>query len=178
MIGSPVQVRAWMVLVLGVSLMAVGAWVAWTWQANHYRAELAGQAEAYQREREASALAVIDWQKAEQGRRQALEDRLQVVDETHFKEFSDAQKNISQLRDRLATADLRLSVLLATSSGSGGVPAATGAGGVVHGAARGELDPAAAQRVVAIAGDGDQGLIALAACQAMMGFRFASVVSL
>ncbi|WP_301842743.1 hypothetical protein U9R80_16720 [Pseudomonas sp. JQ170C] len=42
----------------------------------------------------------------------------------------------------------------------------TGAGVVVHGVARGELVPAAAQRIVAIAGDGDQGLIALQACQA------------
>ncbi len=46
-----------------------------------------------------------------------------------------------------------------------GLPAATGPGRVDHGEARAELDPAAAQRIVAIAGDGDQGLIALAACQ-------------
>ena len=31
---------------------------------------------------------------------------------------------------------------------------------------RGELDPAAAQRIVAITGDGDEGLKALQACQA------------
>jgi hypothetical protein len=36
---------------------------------------------------------------------------------------------------------------------------------VVHGAARGELDPAAAQRIVAITSDGDEGLKALQACQ-------------
>ena len=60
---------------------------------------------------------------------------------------------------------MRLSVLLAVPGGGGGLPAATGAGGVDHGEARGELDPAAAQRIVAIASDGDQGLIALAACQ-------------
>ncbi|MNJ21236.1 Bacteriophage lysis protein [compost metagenome] len=135
-------------------------------QAAEARQQLAEQASTYQREREASALAVIDWQKGEQGRRQVLEARLKEVDETHFKEFSDAQKNISRLRDRLATADLRLSVLLAAPGGNSGLSAATGAGGVVHGAARGELDPAAAQRIVAITGDGDQGLTALAACQA------------
>ncbi|WP_442109157.1 lysis system i-spanin subunit Rz [Pseudomonas sp. NUPR-001] len=134
--------------------------------AAEVRQELADQGLAYQREREAAAMAVIDWQKGEQGRRQVLEARLKSLDETHFKEFSDAQKNISLLRDRLATADLRLSVLLATPSGGSGVSATTNAGGVVHGAARGELDPAHAQRIVVITGDGDEGLIALRACQA------------
>ncbi|WP_308447998.1 lysis system i-spanin subunit Rz [Pseudomonas protegens] len=101
------------------------------------------------------------------GARCALEDRLQANDETHYKELRDAQSNQVRLRDKLATTELRLSVLLASTAtdGGGGLPAATGAGGLVHGAARAELDPAAAQRIVAIAGEGDQGLIALRACQ-------------
>jgi hypothetical protein len=37
---------------------------------------------------------------------------------------------------------------------------------VVHGRARAQLGPAHAQRIVAITDAGDQGLIALAACQA------------
>jgi hypothetical protein len=36
---------------------------------------------------------------------------------------------------------------------------------VVHGTHRAELDPAHAQRIVDITGDGDRGLIALRACQ-------------
>jgi hypothetical protein len=74
---------------------------------------------------------------------------------------------VLQRHGRLATADLRLSVFLntAASGGSSGVSATAGTCGVVHGGARAELAPAAAQRIVAIAGDGDQGLIALAACQ-------------
>jgi hypothetical protein len=46
------------------------------------------------------------------------------------------------------------------------VPAATGAGGVVHGVVRADLDPAHAQRIIAITDNGDRGLIALQACQA------------
>ncbi|MFK0090765.1 lysis protein [Pseudomonas sp. NPDC090755] len=155
-------------IALGLSLMAAGTWMAWEWQTNHYRAELASQAEAYQRECEAAARAVVDWQEAEKGRRQTLEVRLRTVDEAHFKEFSDAQRNISRLRDLLAIAGLRLSVLLASPApgNDSRLPAATGASSVVHGASRGELDPTVARRVLAIAGDGDQGLIALQACQA------------
>ena len=150
-------------LVLG---LALGAWAAWAWQANRYGQQLAAQSEANQRERERAAVAVIDWQDRQQVERRALEDRLQVNDETHYKELRNAQTDQARLRDRLATADVRLSVLLAAPGGGGGLSTTTGAGSVVHGAARGELDPAAAQRIFAIAGDGDQGLIALRACQA------------
>jgi len=149
-------------LVLG---LALGACAAWAWQSNRYGQQLAAQAEANQRDREQAAVAVIDWQDRQQVERRALEDRLQVNDETHYKELRNAQTDQARLRDRLATADVRLSVLLAAPGGGGGLPAATGAGGVDHAEARAELDPAVAQRIVAIAGDGDQGLIALAACQ-------------
>jgi len=46
------------------------------------------------------------------------------------------------------------------------VPAGTEAVGVVHRGARVRLDPAYAQRIIAITDAGDQGLIALKACQA------------
>ncbi|AZC17599.1 lysis system i-spanin subunit Rz [Pseudomonas sp. CMR5c] len=151
-------------LVLG---FALGGWLAWSWQANAYDRALAEQAEAYSTDREQAATAVINWQGEQQDTRRTLEDRLQANDETHYKELRDAQSNQARLRDRLATAELRLSVLLnaTASGGSCGMPATAGTSGVDHGAARAELDPAAAQRIVAIAGDGDQGLIALAACQ-------------
>ena len=82
--------------------------------------------------------------------------------------LSDAQRDQDRLRDRLATADVRLSVLLsATDSASGcAMPATPGTRGVVHGSARVELDPAHAQRIIGITDAGDRGLIALAACQA------------
>ena len=151
-------------LVLG---FALGGWLAWTWQANAYGKDLADQAEAYSRDREQAATAVINWQETQQDARRALEDRLQANDETHYKELSDAQTNQARLRDQLATAGLRLSVLLntAASGSGGGVPGTAGTCGVVHGGTRTELGPAAAQRIVGITGDGDQGLIALAACQ-------------
>ncbi|MDT9642570.1 lysis protein [Pseudomonas protegens] len=158
----------WLLPVLALVLgFALGGWLAWTWQANAYGKDLADQAEAYSRDREQAATAVINWQETQQDARRALEDRLQANDETHYKELRDAQTNQARLRDRLATADVRLSVLLntAASGGGGGLPATAGTCGVVHGGTRAELDPAAAQRIVAIAGDGDQGLIALAACQ-------------
>ncbi|MFS1287465.1 lysis system i-spanin subunit Rz [Pseudomonas piscis] len=152
-------------LVLGLTL---GGWLAWSWQANAYGKALAEQAEAYSTDREQAATAVINWQGEQQDTRRTLEDRLQANDETHYKELRDAQSNQARLRDRLATAELRLSVLLntAASGGGGGLPATADTCGVVHGTARAELDPAPAQRIVVITGDGDQGLIALQACQA------------
>jgi len=85
--------------------------------------------------------------------------------------MNDAKQIQDRLRDRLATADLRLSVLVDaeafTAPGcNGGVREAAGTGGVVHGAVRARLDPAHAQRIIRITGDGDRALIALKACQA------------
>ena len=149
-------------------LMAGSGWAAWQWQANSYARQLAEQSEAYQRERESTATAVLDWQEAQQSARRELEDRLQANDQTHYQELTNARKDQARLRNRIATADMRLSVLIDAADSGGGcaVPAGSGAGGVDHGEARAELDPEAAQRIVAIAGDGDQGLIALKACQA------------
>ena len=161
---------------------AVGAWSAWKWQANAYSARLAEQADdfgkqlaekdrTYGLERETAAAAALD-QLAEQERaRVALEGRLQDQAQTHWKEMEDAQKTQARLRDRLATADLRLSVLVdagafAASGCDGGLREATGTGGVVHGAVRAQLDPTHAQRIFAITEEGDRGLIALQACQA------------
>ena len=149
-------------------MMAGSGAAAWNWQANSYERQLATQAEVHQREREQAAVAVIEWQERQQVERRALETRLQVNDETHYKELRNAQTSQARLRDRLATADMRLSVVVDADESAGGctVPAGSGAGGVVHGRTRARLDPEAAQRIIAIAGDGDQGLIALRACQA------------
>ena len=159
----------WRLALLAMLLgIVVGGCGAWQWQANSYGKALADQASDFQRERGAAATAVIEWQATEQSRRRALEDRLQAEDETHYKELLSEQQTQARLRDRLATADLRLSVLLDTGAEGGdcGVSTATGSPGVVHGVTRAQLDPAHARRIVSITDDGDQGLIALKACQA------------
>lgn len=159
----------WRLAALALLLgLAVGGRVAWLWQDNAYGERLAKQAEAYGTEREAAVVAVLDQLQQDQERRRALEDRLQAIDQTHYKELNDAQQAQARLRDRLATADVRLSVLLAspTLGRDCGVSATTRTAGVVHGSQRAELDPAHARRIVSIAQDGDQGLIALRACQA------------
>ncbi|RMV75623.1 hypothetical protein ALP05_01325 [Pseudomonas caricapapayae] len=154
------------VIVAFVLGSGLGTWAAWQWQAARYGLQLSTQTLAWQREREQAALTVVDWQNAEQARRRALELRLQDNDTTIHKELSDAQTAQARLRDRLATADLRLSILLASSPGDDEMSAATDSDSLVHGSPRGELDPAAAGRIVAITDYGDQGLIALKACQA------------
>ncbi|WP_439653390.1 lysis protein [Pseudomonas umsongensis] len=112
--------------------------------------------------------AAADQVRIELDKRLALEQRLAASDQTHHQVLTNVQKDQTRLRDRLATADLRLSVLLDATDSAGGcsVPAGSQAGGVVHGAARARIDPAHAQRIIEITGDGDEGLIALAACQA------------
>jgi len=162
-------------LVLGA---AVGARLAWAWQADElekqaagYERQLAQQDQAHGREREAAASAALDQLQIQQTARRDLEDRLQLQDKTHWKEMNDVQQAQARLRDRLATADLRLSVLVDAGSiaaqgcdGRGRAPAGTA--GVVDGTLRAQLDPAHARSIIAITDEGDRGLIALKACQA------------
>lgn len=145
----------------------VSSTITWQWQANSFGRQLAEQAEAFGRERQKSSAAVIALQSNQQAQRRALELRLQESDKAHYKEMRDAQSNHARLRDRLATADVRLSVVLDSArSIHCPVPADPSTGGMVHGTIRAELDRAHAQRIVGITEDGDQGLIALRACQA------------
>lgn len=177
---------AWANRLVAVALLlaasACSARAAWVWQANTYKAQLAEQADDFGRqlaekerahglEREKAAAAALDQLAEGLGARHALESRLHAQAQTHWKEMEDAQQTQARLRDRLATADLRLSVLvdagaLAASSSDGGLREAAGTGSLVHGAIRAQLDRAHAQRIVAISDEGDRGLIALQACQA------------
>ena len=155
-------------LLVMLGLMVGSAWTAWTWQANAYGQQLAAKETVYQTERTNLANANSALILAEQGKRLALEQWLAASDQANYRALTDAKTTQTRLRDRLATADLRLSVLLDTTAatGSDGMQATTGPGCVVHGTARAQLDRAHAQRIIGITGDGDQGLIALQACQA------------
>jgi hypothetical protein len=152
------------------------------WQANHYQKQIAAQAHKYVKEladkdqvygaeREQAAFAAMEKIAEAKSRRHALEISLQEQAQTHWKELKDAQTTQDRLRGRLATADLRLSVLVAAGASSGtcsdcGLRQAAATGSVDHGATRVELDPAHAQRIISISDEGDRGLLALRACQA------------
>ena len=164
---TPVQKLPGLVLLILV-LMACAAGV--TWQVQDWRMgeKLAEQAGLHKDDLAVISNAAAAQIRAEQGKRLATEQALATSDQKHTKELSDAQRNQALLRDRLATTDVRLSVLLdATDSASGcSVPTTPGTVGVVHAARRAQLDPAHAQRIIAVTDDGDQGLIALRTCQA------------
>ncbi|MBA2927042.1 lysis protein [Pseudomonas sp. CCUG 57209] len=164
---TPVQKLAGLVLLILV-LMASAAGV--TWQVQDWRMgkKLAEQAGLHKDDMAAISNAAAAQTRTLQDKRLATERQLAAQDQKHIKELSDAQRDQARMRDRLATADVRLSVLLdATDSASGcDVPSAPGAVSLVHATRRAQLDPAHAQRIVAITDAGDQGLIALRACQA------------
>ena len=155
------------VLLITLALMAASVWAAWEWQANAYGQQLAAKEAAHQTERTVLANANSAQILAEQGKRLALEQWLAASDQSHYRALTDEKTKQARLRDRLATTDLRLSVQLdaAAATGCDGVQTATSTGDVVHGARRAQLDPAHAQRIIGITSDGDQGLIALQACQ-------------
>ena len=161
---SPVALKAALAGVLALVLgVAGGVWKVQGWR---YGQKLAEQSAAYQADLTTISNAASDQVRTDQAKRLALEQRLAASDQTHQEVLTNAQKDQARLRDRLATADLRLSVLIDADSASGcSVSAATGTGSVDHATVRARLDPAHAQRIIAITDTGDRGLIALQACQ-------------
>ncbi|WP_338490970.1 lysis system i-spanin subunit Rz [Pseudomonas trivialis] len=158
--------------ILASILLAVVISSGTTWQVQDWRMgkKLAEQIAEHQKSLDAITGEAWRQQTAELDQRLATEQQLASRDQQHTKELSDAKTEQDRLRDRLATSDLRLSVLLAEGPASGcNVPAAAGALSVVHAARRAQADAAHAQRMIAITNDGDQGLIALRACQAYIG---------
>ena len=164
----PFSARTLGIVVLLALLAGGPAMLAWRIQDWRYGQQLAQLAQAQAATLKQITQAAATRQKTEQDKRLALEQQLSASEQTYYRALSDAQRNQDRLRDRLATADVRLSVLLDANDVAAGcaVPAATGAGGLDHGAPRARLDPAHAQRIIAITDAGDRGLIALQACQA------------
>ena len=155
-------------ILLALGIGFGGAWQVQDWRLGKKMAErIAEQGARHQTELDAITGEAWRQQAAEQDKRLATEEQLALQDQQHTKELSDAQRNQARLLDQLATADVRLSVLLAEDPASScNVPATPGAVGVVHAARRAQLDPAHAQRIVAITDAGDNAIIALRACQA------------
>ncbi len=162
-------------------LMTLAAGSAWRYQDKSYSLKLSDQALEQERELSkrddlhAAALAEIGRAAAAQERRNQeqrllLEQQLQASSQNEYRKLTDAEKTAARLRDRLATAELRLSVLVANPAAGGGsgrgMSTPTGAGCLVDGAGRADIDPGAAQRIVGIANRGDRAIIALTACQA------------
>ena len=147
--------------------MAIAFGAAWQVQAWRYAGKLASQTALQADDLNNLTQAALRQQQTEQDKRLATEQQLAVSDQQHIRELSDAKRNQALLHDRLATADVRLSVLLDAKAPTSGcnVSTAPNTVGVVHAARRAQLDPAHAQRIIGITNTGDQGLIALRACQ-------------
>ncbi|MEB0045759.1 MULTISPECIES: lysis system i-spanin subunit Rz [unclassified Pseudomonas] len=159
----------WIGFVVLLALVAGGsAALAWHFQEWRYGRQLAEQARSQAETLNQLTQSAATQQQAAQDKRLALEQQLSASEQTHYRALSDAQRDQGRLRDRLATSDVRLSVLLDAKdvASTCAVSTASGASSVDHGAPRARLDPAHAQRIVAITDAGDSGLIALQACQA------------
>ncbi|MEX5343082.1 lysis system i-spanin subunit Rz [Pseudomonas sp. I2] len=83
------------------------------------------------------------------------------LDTEHTEERERANQTNATLRAAVAAGQHRLSVLATSCSTAGSAPAA----GLGHAEARAELDPAAAERIVRIANDGDDAIRQLTALQ-------------
>ncbi len=131
----PIPYRLVVKGMLLVALAGSTAAIAWQLQDWRYGKQLAEQARLHTETLNQLNQASVAQQRAEQDKRLALEQRLASSEQTHYRALSDAQRDQGRLRDRLATADLRLSVLLGattgatTGAGNGSLSATTATGG-------------------------------------------------
>ena len=155
--------RGWLWLCLLLTLACAA--LAWQVQGWRYGRQLAEQAGSHAQQMRQQAETLAGQLLAERALQRDLQQRLQASESRYFQELSNAQQTQARLRDRLATADLRLSVLVERDSACATVPAAGAPGSVDHGAVRARLESAHARRIIAITDFGDRGLITLRACQ-------------
>lgn len=95
-----------------------------------------------------------------------LSDKIAAIDAARTEENERAKTAIDALSDSVRAGHRRLSVAAKRQSGSGGLSEAANGSSVGDDAARVELDPAAADRIIRIAAYGDTAIRQLSACQA------------
>lgn len=116
------------------------------------------QHQAGQLDRQAQDIDTL--QRAAESRRNTIK-LLAGLDTQHTQERERANQTNASLRADVAAGQRRLSVLATSCTATGSATAA----GVGHAEARAELDPAAAERIVRIANDGDDAIRQLNALQ-------------
>ncbi|MCO8160991.1 lysis protein [Pseudomonas sp. 21LCFQ010] len=128
MIGASIGGRPWVAALL-VGLGS-GFAVAWAWQANAYRAQLASQAAAFQAD-----LTTIANASAAQARKafqvqQRMQQALTDLDRKYTQEKEQANAENEALRRAVADGTRRLRIAGTCPAGTGHVPDATGTAGV------------------------------------------------
>lgn len=128
------------------------------WRIDHVSSERDAQTKA----RATSEAVAVSLRATLRLSRELLTER-DALDTKATQELSNAQEQIDRLHDAIRTGQRRLSV--AARCPVVRAAGATGAASLDDAAARAELDPSAAGRIVRITGDGDEGLIALRGLQ-------------
>lgn len=96
-----------------------------------------------------------------------LRAEIAAKDKAHYEQFEHARNQNAELRRVIADGSKRLSVITAQNNRQACLPGTASNPGMDASPARAELDPAFAERIVAIANDGDEAIRQLTALQAV-----------
>jgi len=132
-------------IIAALAVVALGAF----WALDHTKAAL-----------RAKTLRIEELEASERSRKTTIK-LLAKLDTQHTQERERANQTNADLRARVAAGDDRLSVLAKCPV----VRAPGTTASLDHAEARAELDPAAAERIVRVANDGDDAIRALSALQ-------------
>lgn len=154
-------------LIAGLVVAAGAAFGTHEIDANHYGAIISANSEQAALDKKAVSDAADAAAQKNMADLQAQIATLQTDAAARYKDLQDAQSQNATLRDSVASGNRSLSIAVKPgTSGCSAVPKAGTAGPVLHDSNRAVIDPAAANRIVAIVNDGDDAIRKLAACQA------------
>lgn len=152
----------WQACILAALLAAAGSW--------YVRSNIAEADIATMRADNAKVLGAMSdeanrRQAEELHKQQAQEARINALDAQHHKELEDAKTENDRLRDQLRAGTVRVRVPAHCPADSNTVRKAGTAASLADGARSAELDPAFAQQLAGITGDGDKAIRKLNALQ-------------
>lgn len=160
----------WQKAALALTALALafsfGGLSAWFWQDNKFTRELSEQAQQFNADINSINLAAGEAQRKADADYEQLSRVLSTTSRQLYEAYTNATQLATQYAADIAAGDERLSVPVTNCTHTPAkVPATPGAGSVVHGSYRADIDPRAATAIVALTNRGDAAIRMLQACQ-------------
>lgn len=150
-----------------IAAAAIAAFVmAWSFQGLRYNSKISSIKAAHAEYVASVATAAADAVQAHAAEAQRQARAVATIDHKYTQELTLAQAESDRLRAAVRSGEQRLYINTTRPACGSGLPGTTTATGMDHATSRSQLDPAAAERIIALTDKGDRAIRQLTACQA------------
>ena len=146
---------------------AIAAFVlAWSFQELRYNSQISSIKAAHAEYVASVATAAADAVQAHAAEAQRQAKAVATIDHKYTQELANAQAESDRLRAAVRSGEQRLYINTNGSACGSGLSGTATTASMDHAASRSQLDPAAAERIIALTDKGDRAIRQLTACQA------------